>query len=697
MAGIVGMRRGRTEPLSPIEGPDLSAVIRRDGMRVHAGLYPGGGFLPTEYGYAETRRLVAACDTTLTWVAAALDHVEGLTPIAPAVIDTGYHHVTPRDFGARPLQLLFCADDKPRKGLDVALAALAELGGDAPVHLHVVGPHDPAKAAALGLADRTTYHGWMDRPALRDLHARCHVFVSPVTAEVAGDPASDGGIVDGFPTTAAAEAMSSGVLLLTGNPERDHRQLRPGTDHVELPAEPGAFADAIRRVLAQPGEAAEIAASGAARIRERFDVRRGAADRLALMGFGPGRTRYVAPDRAAAAPAPPAAPAAPATPPPPADPAPLAAALDVLRAGQQALTDQVQAMREELAASEARGAAAIAEAQAAREELLQIARVIRDDEPTFRRLLAAARAAPDYERSFTEPDPLVTICIPTYATHAALLERSIPSALAQDHPNIEVVVVGDTAPPETAAAHRGARRPTRALREPERARPLPGGPAPALVRRRHRPAQPRARARPRLLDRHQQRRRRDAPRPRQHAAGGRPAVARRGRLRPAAPARAGRLDAVIGEFPPANHNFGWQLALQHRALLLFEFELVGAPLRRARRLGPRAADAARGRALRPGRRDRLRLLPDDALGQTRVIRFQAPQLPPAGHVAEYFALAEEKRWYSNGGPCHELLVERLEDHLGGGLRCVPVANATLGLMVGLRALAGAGRRAAARC
>ena len=76
MAGIVGLRRGRTEPLSPIEGPDLSAVIRRHGMRVHAGLYPGGGFLPTEYGYAEARRLVAACDTTLTWVAAALDHVE---------------------------------------------------------------------------------------------------------------------------------------------------------------------------------------------------------------------------------------------------------------------------------------------------------------------------------------------------------------------------------------------------------------------------------------------------------------------------------------------------------------------------------------------------------------------------------------------------------------------------------------------
>ena len=45
----------------------------------------------------------------------------------------------------------------------------------------------------------------------------------------------------------------------------------------------------------------------------------------------------------------------------------------------------------------------------------------------------------------------MSVCIPTYTNHKDLLERSIPSALAQDHPNIEVVVVGDAAPPETAA------------------------------------------------------------------------------------------------------------------------------------------------------------------------------------------------------------------------------------------------------
>ena len=79
-----------------------------------------------------------------------------------------------------------------------------------------------------------------------------------------------------------------------------------------------------------------------------------------------------------------------------------------------------------------------------------------------------------------------------------------------------------------------------------------------------------------------------------------------------------------------------------------------------------------------------------------MIRFQAPQLPSVEEVAAYFARSERIRWYSNRGPCHELLVERLEDFLGG-VHCVPVANGTLGLMLGLRALVGSAADAAVRC
>jgi len=71
-----------------------------------------------------------------------------------------------------------------------------------------------------------------------------------------------------------------------------------------------------------------------------------------------------------------------------------------------------------------------------------------------------------------------------------------------------------------------------------------------------------------------------------------------------------------------------------------------------------------------------------------MIRFQAPQLPSPSRVARYYEAAEQSRWYSNGGPCHEALSERLERYVGNDVACVPVANATLGLMVALRAVTG---------
>lgn len=70
------------------------------------------------------------------------------------------------------------------------------------------------------------------------------------------------------------------------------------------------------------------------------------------------------------------------------------------------------------------------------------------------------------------------------------------------------------------------------------------------------------------------------------------------------------------------------------------------------------------------------------------IRFQAPLLPSVEKIDEYFSSSRDTRWFSNGGPCHELLEQRMAAALGGGVSVIPVANATLGLMVALRALAG---------
>jgi dTDP-4-amino-4,6-dideoxygalactose transaminase len=88
--------------------------------------------------------------------------------------------------------------------------------------------------------------------------------------------------------------------------------------------------------------------------------------------------------------------------------------------------------------------------------------------------------------------------------------------------------------------------------------------------------------------------------------------------------------------------------------------------------------------------------PDDYRGISRMrltpthapVRFQTPELPSMEAIAAYYAAAEEARFYSNGGPCAQLLSARLSAELGDRASVLPVANCTLGLMVALRAALG---------
>jgi hypothetical protein len=84
-----------------------------------------------------------------------------------------------------------------------------------------------------------------------------------------------------------------------------------------------------------------------------------------------------------------------------------------------------------------------------------VLRSIVDEESQNRRRLYALRASVGYEAAYTELDPLVSITVATRDRPRLLVDRALPSLLAQTHTHLEVLVIGDAASPETAEAVAG--------------------------------------------------------------------------------------------------------------------------------------------------------------------------------------------------------------------------------------------------
>jgi glycosyltransferase involved in cell wall biosynthesis len=282
LESICGMRNG-AEPAHPMEGLDISHFTEWAGIRVHGTIFPGGGFTATPHGLDQARELASRLDTTFSYVREVLDEVPSVIYVQQALTEVRFYpQTTERWARPQPLVCLFAADPTKRKGLDVALAAFADLDPER-FHLHLVGPHEER----LGeFPERLmTFHGWLSPAELRDLHRRAHVFLSPVSAEQGGPPGSFQGVTDGFPTQAAADAMSSGVLLVSANPADDHRVLTPGEHYLEVPAEPEAFRATLLELEADPTRTRRIAEAGSSRVREQMDVRRGIAEKLGAIGL----------------------------------------------------------------------------------------------------------------------------------------------------------------------------------------------------------------------------------------------------------------------------------------------------------------------------------------------------------------------------------------------------------------------------
>jgi hypothetical protein len=124
------------------------------------------------------------------------------------------------------------------------------------------------------------------------------------------------------------------------------------------------------------------------------------------------------------------------------------------RARVRELHTEVRALRKEvrqLARAE-RNRLSPLESREASRRMFAILQRIYDDEPGNRRRLAELRASETYSLAFSEPQPLVSVIIPTYTNVTGLVSTALPSVLEQTYQNFEVLVIGDCAPAETAEA-----------------------------------------------------------------------------------------------------------------------------------------------------------------------------------------------------------------------------------------------------
>jgi glycosyltransferase involved in cell wall biosynthesis len=144
----------------------------------------------------------------------------------------------------------------PRKGIDTAIRALADLPPEA--RLTVAGDGDDATlrrllalVEELGLTDRVTFAGFQDGERLVALYARADAVVFPVTWD------EPWGLVP-------IEAMAHGVPVVATGRGGSAEYLRDGDNALlHPPGDAAALARALRRLADEPGLRERLRAGGA--------------------------------------------------------------------------------------------------------------------------------------------------------------------------------------------------------------------------------------------------------------------------------------------------------------------------------------------------------------------------------------------------------------------------------------------------
>ncbi len=176
-----------------------------------------------------------------------------------------------------------------KKGLDTFVDALALLRGRGVDFEAVIagesGDHEAdvrARVSAGHLEDRVTFRGPLTQTGLFEEYCRSSVFALPCRVLEDGDR-------DGIPNV-LMEAMACGLPVVTTGVSGITELVRDGENGlVVAPDRPADLADALHRLVKDPGLAQQLADAGRGTIAERFDADATAARMAALLTGPKGR------------------------------------------------------------------------------------------------------------------------------------------------------------------------------------------------------------------------------------------------------------------------------------------------------------------------------------------------------------------------------------------------------------------------
>lgn len=195
-------------------------------------------------------------------------------PFGAAVAVPHQPPANPRTPG-EPLRLLFIGRLVERKGVSVLLDALALLGAEAGVQLHLVGDGPERarlerRARELGLETRVFFHGFVSSEEKARQLAASHALVLPAVLDAKGDTEGQGVVV--------LEAMAFARPVLASCVGGIVDMVEHGTTGwLLIPGDAQALADALRQCRDDPNETRARGEAGRRHLESHFSMDASAA------------------------------------------------------------------------------------------------------------------------------------------------------------------------------------------------------------------------------------------------------------------------------------------------------------------------------------------------------------------------------------------------------------------------------------